>query len=242
MSPTITDASVGLDLSRDGTPESAWLEALSALAAQQPPVGRRVVVVGPHPDDETLGVGGIISMLAAAGASVSLVLLSDGEAASDEADLAERRHVELLHALAILGGGTSITTDCLHLPDGDIAAHADAAAGALSAILGRDDVVLAPLENDGHCDHDAAGAISRRVCEATGAALWFYPVWAWHWHRPETSDIVARGVRVPLSLAAIDAKQQALQCFTSQFTGDAPVVPADMLARSRRPFEVLVRP
>lgn len=241
MSARATEPVLGLDLALDGTPESLWLRALAALPTRRPPVGRRVIVVGPHPDDETVGVGGIISMLVASRTPVVLLLLTDGEAASDEADLVERRQRELQRSLSVLGGGASIGVQRLQLPDSGLAMHADALEMALETLIGDGDVVLAPLENDGHGDHDAAGRAARIACEASGAELWLYPVWAWHWHQPETSPICERGVRIPLTREAIEIKRRALLCFESQFDGECPVVPADMLARFHRPFEVLVR-
>ena len=54
-----------IDLSHSGVPEAAWLPVLRALPGRRPGAlfasASRLVVVTPHPDDETLGVGGIIA-------------------------------------------------------------------------------------------------------------------------------------------------------------------------------------
>ncbi len=232
----------GLDLARLATPEARWLSALEHLAELTVPTGHRVVVLSPHPDDETFGVGGIISTLVDAGCEVVVVSLTDGEAASDEPRLAARRTHELQQALLFLGDGRQVELQRWSLPDSGVADHLDDLHGRLVCLLRADDIVLAPFDNDGHGDHDAAGRAARCAAEGAGCALWFYPIWAWHWHDPATSTITERGVRVPLSPAAMDSKRAAMRCFTSQTEGSNPVVPADMVSRFGRPFEVLVRP
>ncbi len=125
------------------------------------------------------------------------------------------------------------------LPDGDVARHVDELRACLDGVLRRDDVVLAPLPDDGHPDHDAAGEVTVAAAAAIGAACWTYPVWAWHWHHPATSRL-AGGVRVALPLPAWEAKQAAIECYGSQIGGADPVVPSFAMPRYRRPFEVLV--
>ena len=67
-------------------PEGLWPVLLTArsVLGDGPLVGlpafRRVVVLSAHPDDESLGCGGTMALLAAAGAEVSLVIATDGEA------------------------------------------------------------------------------------------------------------------------------------------------------------------
>ena len=44
---------------------------------------RSVLVVAPHFDDETLGCGGLLAQLAAAGAVIRVLYLTDGAAAAE---------------------------------------------------------------------------------------------------------------------------------------------------------------
>ena len=67
-----------------GTGESAWAEAgLAALPALPMDPARlaatRFVVLAAHPDDETLGAGGLMATLHAAGAEVDVLLCTAGE-------------------------------------------------------------------------------------------------------------------------------------------------------------------
>ena len=95
-----------------GTPETRWRPFLEDLAP--PPLGlspppRRAVVLAPHPDDEVLGVGGLLALPARAGSRVLIVAVTDGEASHPGSDalppglLARTRATETLAALAALG-------------------------------------------------------------------------------------------------------------------------------------------
>src|SRR5687768_18481957 len=66
-------------------PESAWplLTTMRSLAGSGPilatPTFRRVLVLAAHPDDETAGCGGLMSLLAAAGTTVDVAIATSGE-------------------------------------------------------------------------------------------------------------------------------------------------------------------
>ncbi|MFO7690033.1 MAG: PIG-L family deacetylase, partial [Cryobacterium sp.] len=66
----------------DGTPEREWAEA--DLPATLPPLSldtlQRLVVVAAHPNDQTLGCGGLLQRAAALDVSITVVVLSDGAA------------------------------------------------------------------------------------------------------------------------------------------------------------------
>ncbi len=200
----------------------------------------RCVVVAPHPDDETLGVGGTMAVLAAAGTDLLVVSVTDGEAAPVcHADLATVRRRELCRAVGRLAPAASI--ERLGLPDGGLASCQEQLTERLIRSLREGDLVLAPCIDDGHPDHDACGRAAVAASTATGASCWTYPVWAWHWHDPQRSGIGAYGVRVVLPADAARAKALAIGCYRSQLEHEPPVVPRAAMVRYRRPFEVLVR-
>ncbi len=230
-----------IDLARPGATEQEWLRVVGALPAigLDDLAGPRVVVVAPHPDDESLGIGGTVAMLGAAGASVTFVCVTDGEAApAPLAHLARVRRAELDQAVRRLVPSPRVVR--FGLPDGRLAACTLELEARLSAEIGNGDVVFATLDGDGHPDHDAAGAAARRVADAAGAQLWWYPVWAWHWHDPATSPITTTGRRIGLAPAAMDAKRTAIACHRSQLFGVAPVVPREHLPRFGRASEVVI--
>ncbi len=236
-----------VDLSQPGVAQEEWLPAIRAMApwpsGERPP--SRLVVVAPHPDDETLGVGGVIADAAVSGTPVVIVAVTDGEAApvaSGGDDLAEWRARERGAALRRLAPGHDCRVRRLRIPDGRVAEHRDVLAASLRAIFEPGDLVIGPLDCDGHPDHDAAGAIVRSVANECRVASALYPIWAWHWHCPETSVITKRGRRFDLPATVAGAKANAIRCFVSHTATSAPVLPSHFLARFATGYEVLVIP
>lgn len=241
-----------MTLSR-GTSVLEWssqprLHALPTWTFETP---ARVVVVSPHPDDETLGAGGIISTLTRAGCQVEVVALSDGEAAFPEANAHERselarvRRIEQERALARLGLSKRACTR-LGLPDGKLSSVRGLARRIASRLQGAH-YCLAPYRGDGHPDHEAAGHAAAAASALDGAQLCEYVIWAWHWQSPANAEFLwSRGKRVALDENAREAKAHAMLEYTSQtqsygrFASDEPVVPEPVLAHFRRDFEVLL--
>lgn len=239
-----------------GTPESAWEQwsLLDALPVLDVAPCSRAVVVAPHPDDESLAVGGLMACLLAAGSAVVLVTGTDGEASHPGSSvvtpeqLRSRRCAETDAALAALGGGLpgELAHQRLRLPDGGLALHEAELTAALVPLLGPQDWCVAPLETDGHPDHDAGGRAALAACATTGARLLSYPLWVWHWARPQDTRVPwERAVRLPLDPEARRRKRAALACYPSQTEPlgpspeDAAVVPPSDLAHFLRPDEVL---
>ena len=168
----------GFDTSLPGTPEEAWEAALMSLSAWQPQ-SKSIVVVAPHPDDETLGAGGLLYTCAQNGLDITVVLVTNGEAANtDEPGLAARRLGELQAALRHLTpGGCRVMK--AGLPDGKVAGHLEALTQLLETVVGRDSTLVGPFEADGHTDHDAAGRACMRAATKLGVPLVRYPIWAW---------------------------------------------------------------
>jgi LmbE family N-acetylglucosaminyl deacetylase len=203
------------------------------------------LVVAPHPDDEVLGVGGLLAMLRDA----EVVAVTDGEASHPDstvhtpARLAAIRRDETGEALRRLRvGGPPV----VHLgqPDGGI--DEDAVALALEALLTPGRWCLATWREDGHPDHEAVGRAAARACAATGGRLLEYPIWAWHWACPDDPRVPwDRARRIELPPAAEAAKAAAIAAFPSQIAplgpapADAAILPPHVLARFRRSFEVV---
>src|SRR5205823_1168784 len=140
--PTRLPDRIDLDprLSRTGEPVSpAVLLGRTDVPLWHPGPRGRLVVVSPHPDDETLGAGGIIHDLCAGGWTVTVVAVTDGEAAygRDDASAVERlaaiRRQEQSRAIAHLG---KVDVLRVGVPDGEVA---NAAARLHSFLLGAAD-------------------------------------------------------------------------------------------------------
>ena len=210
----------------------------------------RVVVVAAHPDDETLGAGGVLRALHAAGADVSLVVATDGEAAYPDLDASARarlagvRRVELGAALRAQGLD-GIAVEWLGLPDSGLDEHAGALRDALTPLLAGADAYLAPWPGDPHPDHRAAGLAAAAVAPVT-AHGWSYPIWMWAWLGADDDTVPwdrARAVR--LDPAARAARLAGVACFSSQVgpgpDGSPPVLAAGLLDHVDRDVDLVFR-
>ncbi len=238
-----------------GTPESEWqasrrLRQLPPLALPRP---GRVVVVSPHPDDEIFGAGGLIAQMQSSGIPVEIIAVSDGEAshpagaARPGVDLRSLRANESTIALERLGWATPVVRR-LRLPDGQVGSHRQSLTTVLTRVLSPDDLCLAPWWNDGHPDHDACGEAALAATRSAGALLLGYLVWAWHWADPHGADLPWQACRrFEFDRRVAARKRWATGAFRSQtrpLDGEpnAPVLPAPLLRRFWRRYEVFVRP
>ena len=234
-----------------GTTEQAWRRcprlAACGPASFGPP--SRVVVLAPHPDDEVLGVGGILHGLAETGFQVEVVAVTDGEASHPNAsitpeELSSRRHVERGVALARLGLGAAPVRR-LGIPDGRVAREHLLVARITDSLEGAS-LCFAPWDRDGHPDHDATGRAAVAACRALGVRLLQYPIWAWHWAKPDSTDLPwHRARRIELDDATRAHKRSAIRAYHSQIhalgpnPGEEAVLPVNVLARFQRSFEIV---
>jgi LmbE family N-acetylglucosaminyl deacetylase len=241
----VTSAANRIDTA-PGTREATWQRWLTSLELPQQDVTRwsSAVIVAPHPDDEVLGAGGILAMLAGAGARLRLVAVTDGERSDPGADpvtLARTRAAESAAALGLLGVQRAEVVR-LRLPDTGLMEHEPELAQLLAGLCRGFEVCLAPWESDAHADHEAAGRAARRVHDHVLS----YPVWMWHWAAPADPDVPwERAVSVPLPAAAVTRKAAAIGAFHSQLSNrsglQGPILPASFVAHFTRPQEVLFR-
>src|ERR1700730_18852108 len=107
------------DPTNAGTPEERWRELLEDRPEWSPQNGP-LLVVSPHPDDEVLAACGLSHAGAAAGRAVTIVSVTDGEAAFPRwhgLDLVRRD--ELKGALRKLSQ-THVSVLRIGLPDGKV--------------------------------------------------------------------------------------------------------------------------
>ena len=226
-------------------PEGAWRAwpGLAQLPTGWPEIPASVAVLAAHPDDEVLGAGGMLSMLAAAGTRLRLVAVTDGEAShsghADPGELIARRCAERAAALRELGAGAAEVVR-LRLPDSGLHRREPELTALVHQLVGDFDACLAPWENDVYADHEAVGRAARQACPR----LFFYPIWMWHWARPGDPRVPwKQAIRVPLPAAAAERKRAAIGCFVSQLAdradGLGPVLEPGFVAHFTRDFELL---
>ncbi len=113
-----------------------------------------ILVVGPHPDDQELGMGGTIARLAEAGHHVTLLDMTNGEP-TPHGD-PETRAKEAARAAEILG----VRRVGIDLPNRRIELSLDARHRVAGVIrTERAEIVFAPCMPDAHPDHVATTAI-----------------------------------------------------------------------------------
>lgn len=168
---------------------------------------RKVLVFAPHPDDETLGCGGTLALLAAH-CPVKVVLVTDGSGAGGlPAGAGALRQAEFVRALAVLGITQS---EQLHQPDGSFEGCAGLAS-QVQALLDdyQPDWVFLPSPLDYHRDHVRIAAFLEPLCRQTASVtqLLFYEIWA---PLPAT-HVVDITEQVPRKQAALAKHATAMQ-------------------------------
>jgi LmbE family N-acetylglucosaminyl deacetylase len=220
--------------------DAAWVSILSDLTQWDPP-RLSTLVISPHPDDETLGAGGLIATLGRFGVETRVVAVTDGEHAyADVQGLGPIREAEQAEALARLGMDRSKIIR-LRIPDREVADYEDNLFRRLLQLVKRDHHVVTPWIGDYHPDHEACGRVARRVARETGAHISYYFFWTWHRGTPEDlRGFNLRGLRLDDEM--LRAKCEALQCHRSQLThvSGEPILPANLLGSMNWPFEVFL--
>ena len=141
----------------------------------------RVLVVAPHPDDESLGAGGLLQRAVAAHSKIRVVFITNGDnnvwaqgvvehrfyiGASDKARWGERRQKEALHALDTLGVPAKAAL-FLGFPDCGTTlllmrnSQAFRAAVDSSIVAWRPTILVLPSPDDLHPDHSTSWVITQ---------------------------------------------------------------------------------
>ena len=227
---------------------------LPVVSLQQLTGGRPFVVLSPHPDDESLGAGGLIALARREQQQVSVVTVTDGSGSHPHSlsypreRLIATRKAELADALRILGVAFEWAH---HLGLRDTAAPTggpafDRAVASVSDVVEATGAaaLFVTWDGDPHCDHKAASLLTLGVRRRhPSLRLWAYPVWGWH--LPADEDVAEqqpRGYRIDISSVSA-TKRAAIAAHVSQMTdliADDPEgfrFNEDMLTPFLGPFE-----
>jgi len=181
-----------------------------------PPAGR-ILVLAPHPDDESCGLGGTLARHREQGDPVLVIFLTDGRSGDPDGrfgpDTALVRQKEALAAAAVLGG---LETRFYGYPDGHVVTDSD-----LTMVANRlqqdilsyaPDLIYVPWGGEAHSDHAKARlaltlTLSElgKQSESTLPRVLEYEVWS-----PLPADYI-----IDVTSTA-DKKRQAMLAHTSQ--------------------------
>jgi LmbE family N-acetylglucosaminyl deacetylase len=204
---------------------------LARDATPKLPAGR-LLVLAPHPDDETIGCGGTISMSLRRGAYVRVVVVTRGDYArtvKDRETVASIRQLELVGATRALGLEIADVIQ-LGFADGYLARFEEQVRARLAEQITSwgPTVVLVTAAADPHPDHAALGRLARDVLADSSVALFEYMVWGW-WEPSRWLRLARRtrrssplGASHPLGVVSVTSsdslksKRAALSCYASQ--------------------------
>ena len=176
----------------------------------------QVLVLAPHPDDETFGCGGTIRMLAESGIAVDVAFLTRGEQGLEAGmphsqetsrQLAEVRSREARAACDVLG------VRAVHFLNGSDTRLKDEPqlAPVIAAMLLKESYqrVFCPWPQDAHDDHQATFELLRQAVIASqfSAKYWLYEVW-----KPLPANTY-----VPID-NTMEAKRRAIDQYQSQLS------------------------
>ena len=124
-----------------------------------------VLVIAPHPDDETIGCGGTLCLHQQRGDRVTVVFLTSGELGLKQLPREKAwtvRENEAKAAAKILG---LARVEFLRQPDWMLGDHLKTAARALRTVLLEEQpqIIYVPHEDEWHPDHQVALPILRRA-------------------------------------------------------------------------------
>ena len=219
--------------------------------------GKPALILAPHPDDESLGCGGLIAAACAAGFPPIVVIITDGTGSHRSSKefppdcLRALREDEANEATVRLGLHADRLV-FLRLPD--TAVPKDGVAfqriveviSALALTHGCGSLIATWL-HDPHGDHEATYMIAAETALRVRVRLLAYPVWGWTLStETEIAIPLPNGVRFDIS-DHLQAKRAAIAAHRSQHglvitdAVESFCLPPDLLSVFDRPYEVFLR-
>jgi len=180
----------------------------------------KVLVIAPHPDDETLGVGGSIRRFADAGHSVTVLTIAAHMPPLYPADVHEQTKKEAKAAHRVLGVAESIFLDKPALALGELGTAELNKAVSFHVDTIKPDVLLIPYL-DRHTDHrqvfDACMVAARPINGGRSIKLLaaYETISSTHWNAPHLEPNFTPNMVVDIT-DQIDAKVEAMSLFESQ--------------------------
>lgn len=212
-----------------------------------------IVVLAPHPDDESLGCGGLIATRAAEGRRVVVIVVTDGRALlrrfgidrdPSELEVSVMRKEETRRSVRILTRGRGEVVFLDYPNEGLVAQQADATrrlTAMLTDLRPAELYVTSPF--DGHAEHVATNTIAKEACAASGACRSVFEFIITLKRGTDLASVPRRQVSVDVSAQAA-LEREALAQFRSHLDVISPKLPTpfektyDRYLTPREPFLV----
>ena len=246
---------VTFDSAQPGTSRAEW-DANGGFDAIMPLdlAGiERITVIAAHPDDETLGAGGLLTECAKLGIPTQVIVVTDGagshprSTAVSRGQLAVIRQRELFLAISELAPEGEVIM--LGFADGETDVSRAAIAEALRRAIVPGSTLVSPWAGDGHRDHRVVAEVCIALAAERHATLLAYPIWMWHWASPGDESVPwPSAVSLALSDSTLEAKRRAISRHVSQVVGvgggdgEGPVIAPDFAAHFDRDRELFFVP
>lgn len=167
-----------------------------------------VLILSPHPDDETLGCGGAIIKMISSSVNVTVAMLTDGNGGGRLEDISRIRKKEFMEAKSVLGYSTF---DILGYPDGKLALYQEELSEQIRKILCKQSpkLVLTPYLLDYAIDHRATNTALAQALKnlvQIDIVVGMYEIWT-----PITNPSCYLNITDEYS-----QKRIAMQCYHSQ--------------------------
>ena len=161
------------------------------------------LIIAPHADDESLGCGGVISLLTSKGYNVKVIFVTDGSQSHPNSKeypshkLIAIREQEAKNALEILGVPSS-QIYFFHLPDAKLHALAPSILGQTvqklqEVILDfRPQTIFVPWRKDPHPDHISSWELSLKALYTLSKTEFSAPILeylVWFWERSSAIEL-----------------------------------------------------
>lgn len=221
--------------------EKKWLNFLKDLPLWTPPRSK-TIILSPHPDDETLGAGGLIVDLIKNKVEVLVIAVTDGEKAYENTKgLRQIRQKEQEKALENLGVPKKNIIR-LKLKDSSVQLAEAQLEKEILPFLDKNTNLIAPWLKDFHPDHEAAGRVAQKIASYLEINLMFYFFWTWHHSTIASLSPLPLSI-YPLSVETLNLKKMAMTCYNSQqnYAKGPSILTEKLLKPVERHFEVFLK-
>lgn len=217
----------------------------------------RTLVLAPHPDDEVLGLGGIIMNILTRGGEICILYLTDGESSGTWNNIEEirKQRIQLSEKSAAQLTINDSNIYRQHLPDGNIPhpgkpGFEEVVSDVKELIKSvKPDAVFTthPLDY-WPFDHVACAAIASEAIKLSDhkPQLWYYWVWAWYNLRPWKLSVKRLKKLQMIDINdQLSRKKELMDIYLKPRTPDGKpwsgILPKALLKAFKYPFEIVER-